>query len=418
MVSLVLHDQDIVFGSDSLTTRVDRSQRLFQTILRPAQSSLEKVYRNVITLRNIVMHKKFNNYWPATSWIFAPKMTESFDETNSTILQYDSVAQVELWPTNNLTLPNEDMTVPFKDLFYTIEFNINPLSSVFKKQLIQTWILDVLALLGGYLVFCYLLFSLFCQTIPRKLYLAEIMASTYRVKFNKFLKGIKLRKKDTFSSIKNRKLEVVREQVYNDDPKQLSSVEETDSDLESEELDLDQKEALKAQMKADEENMEQEMVEGGEGTLSPKIKTPDGQVTPKGSAKLSAQKNNTKMRESLTAKLTEMVNVKKQKTIEPEKKPSKMGFAGLANLKKAMTKKIDTQRKNKDSKDKDIISPGEKSKAGDDPAKKLPVNDIDFSKKSDLNKSEVKQLPAENDGEQILSERQSRKSEKGKKKTD
>ena len=92
MVSLVLHDQDIVFGSDSLTTRVDRSQRLFQTILRPAQSSLEKVYRNVITLRNIVMHKKFNNYWPATSWIFAPKMTESFDETNSTILQYDSVA--------------------------------------------------------------------------------------------------------------------------------------------------------------------------------------------------------------------------------------------------------------------------------------------------------------------------------------
>ena len=141
------------------------------------------------------------------------------------------------------------MTVPFRDLFYTIEFNVNPLSSVYKKQLIQTWILDVLALLGGYVVFCYLFFALFCQTIPRKLYLAEVMASTYRVKFNKFLKGIKLRKKDTCSSIKNRKLEKVKEQVFEDDPNKLSSVEETDSDLESEELDEEQKKKQKENKK-------------------------------------------------------------------------------------------------------------------------------------------------------------------------
>jgi hypothetical protein len=56
------------------------------------------------------------------------------------------------------------------------------------------------------MVFVYIVFSIFCNTIPKKLYLAEIMAETYRVKFNKILKELKLTKKDHYSSLKNRKL--------------------------------------------------------------------------------------------------------------------------------------------------------------------------------------------------------------------
>ena len=48
------------------------------------------------------------------------------------------------------------------------------------------------------------------------------------------------------------------------------------------------------------------------------------------------------MRESLNQKLTEMVVKKQKTTVEPEKKSMpKMGLAGLTNLKKAMTKKVE-----------------------------------------------------------------------------
>ena len=53
------------------------------------------------------------------------------------------------------------------------------------------WILDQLAALGGFLVFAFLFFRFPCAAIQNELYYAKIMHDSYRMKFNKIIKGVK-----------------------------------------------------------------------------------------------------------------------------------------------------------------------------------------------------------------------------------
>lgn len=81
---------------------------------------------------------------------------------------------------------------------------MNPIYVIHQKIELKHWMLDIIANCGGMIVFSYLFFGFFCQTIPRRLYEAHVIQELYRVKFNKYLKGIKLNKSETWFEHKKR----------------------------------------------------------------------------------------------------------------------------------------------------------------------------------------------------------------------
>jgi hypothetical protein len=55
----------------------------------------------------------------------------------------------------------------------------------------KLWLFDQLADIGGFLIFIGIFFWMPAAAVQNQLYFARILQDSYRVKFNKLLKGIK-----------------------------------------------------------------------------------------------------------------------------------------------------------------------------------------------------------------------------------
>lgn len=72
-----------------------------------------------------------------------------------------------------------------------VRFYQNPVSVWHQQQDFKHWILDQCADIGGFLLFCFLLFGTPCVAIQWRLYEARVVQDRYRIKFNKVLRGLK-----------------------------------------------------------------------------------------------------------------------------------------------------------------------------------------------------------------------------------
>ena len=149
----------------------------------------------VVSFQNHIYDFGNDHQWPSRdSWIF-PRQNESHDPADSTYLQYDSNYDEMQFSATKLQSPDEaNSPINFKHSLYSVEFTLNPISVTYQRHHINHWILDTLSDLGGFMLFSYLFFSLFCQQIPYRLYYARVLQDTYRDKFTKFLKGIKIKR--------------------------------------------------------------------------------------------------------------------------------------------------------------------------------------------------------------------------------
>lgn len=143
--------------------------------------------------------------YPAKSWLFN-KPKEYHDRTNSTFFTSDKEISTDSWPESVLPeMDPEYSPIPFTHTLFVVEFEMNPIYVIHQQVSLKHWILDVLSSSGGMMVFSYIFFSFFCQTIPKRLYEAHVIREIYRVKFNKLLKGLKLNKSETFKEVMKRR---------------------------------------------------------------------------------------------------------------------------------------------------------------------------------------------------------------------
>ena len=212
-------------------------------------------------------------------------------------------------------LDKEFSPIPFTHTFFVVEFEMNPIYIIHQKIELKHWLLDIMANLGGMIVFSYLFFGFFCQTIPRRLYEAHVIREVYRVKFNKFLKGLKLNKSETFREVLKRRAKQRRkekrrkeqekkalemaalaeaEKGQNQDQEAENMEEHESSDEPS--LNSEQREAEKNKKRREEEeekeldqSMEQVNFEGGDTT--PRSPSPKGDVTPRDDGKSARSVN-------------------------------------------------------------------------------------------------------------------------------
>mmetsp|Transcript_22319 Transcript_22319/g.34540 ORF Transcript_22319/g.34540 Transcript_22319/m.34540 type:complete len:87 (+) Transcript_22319:1623-1883(+) len=54
----------------------------------------------------------------------------------------------------------------------------------------RQWVMDICSDFGGFVVFAWAVFYVPCILIQTKLYYAQVMRDSYRIKFNKLLNGL------------------------------------------------------------------------------------------------------------------------------------------------------------------------------------------------------------------------------------
>lgn len=143
------------------------------------------------------------------------------------------------WTTSKLESPDqENSPLNFKHALYSVEFTLNPISVTYQRHHVNHWVLDTLSDLGGFMLFSYLFFSLFCQQIPYRLYYARVLQDTYRVKFNKYLKGIKIKRQDRNRARTHHPVEeynaedLVQNEEEGEDEESMNSEERKEAELE------------------------------------------------------------------------------------------------------------------------------------------------------------------------------------------
>jgi hypothetical protein len=200
-VKLLIKEEKIAISEDSNFNLVTQTRRKHQAGNQFNLLRMPERHILHLTLAAKDQHT-FDLQFPSVSWfshyfyhLFSdePSEVEEFDKNSADFDQFHLYVKERhkdpLWEQRTLDQPEgASGPYPFLDLLFTAEFQLNPESDHLQKLVLNQWLLDIIADLGGFCLSVYLFWGLFCGTVPVALMYAAIAEDTYRVKFNKYLK--------------------------------------------------------------------------------------------------------------------------------------------------------------------------------------------------------------------------------------